>query len=336
MIVLCLPLASARAGDVTGRWTGVAETTQNGATQQFPVLLKLVQSGDGITGSAYVEGKDWPIEHGKADGARVELVLVVPNDTIRFKLLLAGDRLTGTITGGKPDGPVVTLDLKRKVVAPPAFDLSGKWSGAVSHRGDKSLPIVFQFRQAGNRLAGEVIGNDGVARAFEDGEIDGAMLTFSLNDTRSADNLRFALVAAGDTITGFGAGDKGGKESLLDISVTRVAKAAGVTGGSDPAGEWSGSVEVEERGQSKNYPLGFRFQRDGSSITGVVVTEQSKLLKIQEGTLIGNRLTFTIDSGSEHVRFTLTIDGDNLTGQAVTSRSGSDSAEKITAVRRVK
>jgi hypothetical protein len=75
---------------------------------------------------------------------------------------------------------VATLTLML-VLCLPAFaaDVDGKWSGTVTTpNGD--LPVTFNFKADGEKLAGSTTGFDGAEVAISDGKVDGKNITFKI------------------------------------------------------------------------------------------------------------------------------------------------------------
>jgi hypothetical protein len=321
---------SARA-DVTGRWMGSARVNEGGTPKQVPISITLAQHGDEVTGSVLVEEKDSPIASGRnEEGRRVRFRVSLANEEVQFDLTINGDRMAGKATSTKgADGVVVEVELTRKVLARPVTDTSGVWSGTLSGKGE-SLPIRIEFHQSGNAVIGVATAKDKDAPLK--GEIDGAKLTFQA-DT-GGEKVRFALIVTAENMSGFAALAGGGKEAVLDVELTRTAKAAATRTGV-VSGQWAGTLDIEEQGTVKHYPIRFRLAQSGNALTGSLVNEDGAEFPIQTGSVRGNHVEFEMDAKSEHVRFRLSIDGDRLTGESIQSRGGSQTSARISAVRRI-
>ncbi len=219
--VLFFSLAALLPADVTGRWTGTAEPPAgNGEQKQFPLIVTLTQRGADVIGSAFVDDKDWPIESGKVQGDRLTFQVNVKSDVVRFELDLAGDRLTGKASvAGKQDE--VRINLARKAGKPPALDLTGRWSGAITRAGEPDVQVTIEFRQTGNGVDGRVMIR-GDSWTLSEGGIDGSKITFRI--VRQGEQARFALVATADQLIGFTAVKKGDSEMLGDVELNRDTK----------------------------------------------------------------------------------------------------------------
>jgi hypothetical protein len=320
---------SARA-DVTGRWTGSARVNEGGTAKQLPISMTLTQHGDEVSGSVFVEEKDWPIASGRSEaGRRVQFRVTLPNEAVQFDLTITGDRMAGKATSTKgADGLVVEVELTRKVLARPVTDTSGLWSGTLSGKGE-SLAIRIEFHQNGNDVLGVATAKDKDVPLK--GEIDGAKLT--LHADAGGERVRFALIVTPENMSGFAALTGSGKEAVLDVELTRTAKAAATNTG-NVSGQWAGTLDIEEQGTVKHYPIRFRLAQSGNALSGSLVNEEGAEFPIQSGSVRGNHVEFEMDAKSEHVRFRLTIDGDRLTGESIQSRGGSQTSARISAVRR--
>lgn len=329
MVVLSLLGCLAARADVTGRWNGSARYGEDGKSKEDPISMTLVQRGDTVTGSVRVEDKDLQIAEGRSeDGGRLRFKVNIPNDTIQFDLTIAGDRMTGKVTSAKESDKAVEVDLTRKVLARPALDVTGVWSGMLTGKGE-SMPINIEIRQSGNEVAGIATSRGRSAPLV--GEMDGAKLTFHAE--AGSEKVRFALIVTPENMSGFAASEADGKAVVLEAQLTRTAKATGPSGGG-VSGQWMGTVEVVEGGTVKHYAMRFRLAVSGSVLTGSVVNEDGNEYPIQHGSVEGNRVEFEMEPKGAHVRFRLTVEGDRLTGESVESLGGSETTMRITAVRR--
>jgi hypothetical protein len=292
--------------------------------------MVLTQRGGEVTGSVVVDDKDWPITEGSSEaGGRLRFRVSVPGDTVQFDLTVTGDHMTGKATSAKESGPGnVEVDLTRKVPARAAVDTTGVWSGTMSGKGE-SLPITIEFQQKGNDIAG-VATVKGRSAAIQ-GEMDGAKLTFRAE--QGSEKVRFVVIVTPDNMSGFAAVEGHDKETVVDVELTRTAKAAGA-GNGGASGQWIGTAAVNERGTEKHYTVRFRLAQSGTSLSGALVNEEGAEFPLRSGSVDGNRVEFEMDAKGEHVRFRLQIDGDRLTGESTQSRGGAETSSRISAVRR--
>jgi hypothetical protein len=289
-----------------------------------------VQHGDVISGSVFVEGKDWPIAAGQSEeGRRVRFRIDIPNDAVQFDLTITGDRMSGKAVSAKEAGREVQFELTRKVPAEPAIDTSGVWSGTMTGKGE-TISITIELRQTGNEVMG--IGTAKGRDVPLQGEVDGAKLTFQ--GEGGGDKLRCALIVAPERMSGFAAVEGHGTAGVLDVELTRTARpvAAGAGGVS---GQWTGLVDVEDQGIVKRYAIRLRLMQNGNALTGSLVNEDGAEFPLQAGSVQGSRVEFEMDAKGEHVRFSLMLDGDRLNGKSVQSRGGRETSARISAVRRI-
>jgi hypothetical protein len=179
--------------------------------------MTLMQRGGEVTGTVFVEDKEWQIAEGRtADSGLLGIRIEVPNDVVHFELRVAGDHITGKATGEKdPKDPAVEVDLTRNVPARPAFDISGTWSGTMAGKGE-SIPLTIEFHQKGGEVSGVAKAKDKDAPLK--GEMNGAKLTFVVES--GSEKVRFALIATPKTISGFAAVQGHTNAVVLDVELT--------------------------------------------------------------------------------------------------------------------
>jgi hypothetical protein len=107
------------ATGVTGKWTGnftIAASSHGGPESPVAAVLTLQQDGANITGTAGAAvGPQHAISKGKIDGSKVTLEVQEGAMTVKFDLVLAGDRMTGEVnmTGGQGPSGKAVLDVTR-------------------------------------------------------------------------------------------------------------------------------------------------------------------------------------------------------------------------------
>ena len=316
--------------DVTGQWNGSARFHEGGKEKQSSISMTLVQKGNEVTGSVLVENKNWQITAGRNDdGGRVRFRVNVPNDEVQFDLTITGDRMSGKATSAKGSEGEAVVELTRKVLALPAIDASGVWTGTMSGKGE-NLPAVLEFHQSGNEVLGTITLSNRAA-PFR-GEMDGAKLT--LHAEESGEKVRFALIVTRETMSGFAGVEGKGKDAVFDVELMRSAKPTAASK-SGVSGQWIGTVDVDQQGTVKHYTVRFRLAQSRNTVSGSLVNDDGAEFAIQTGSVEGNRVEFEMDAKGEHVRFRLTLDGDKLTGESIQSRGGTQTSARITAVRRI-
>ena len=97
-VIILASLAFAAAADVTGKWTGSFDATgPDGSANEGTAVINLKQTGTELSGAAGpTEGEQYPITKGSVSGEKVTFeVQRGENQTIKFDLVLDGDRLRG-------------------------------------------------------------------------------------------------------------------------------------------------------------------------------------------------------------------------------------------------
>jgi hypothetical protein len=76
---------------------------------------------------------------------------------------------------------VLAMVLAMTLLAAPAFaaDVDGKWTGTMSTPGG-DFPITFNFKAAGDKLTGTMLGMDGMEIAIANGKIEGDKISYSV------------------------------------------------------------------------------------------------------------------------------------------------------------
>ena len=102
--------------NVSGKWSGTFSVTRsNGESKDSTALLILKQNGNEITGSIGPgEDEQYTIDSGKLDGDKLTIESEHNGMAIKFKLVLADDRITGEAamsTG--TDTATAKVDVKR-------------------------------------------------------------------------------------------------------------------------------------------------------------------------------------------------------------------------------
>ena len=101
-------------------------------------------------------------------------------------------------------------------------------------------------------------------------------------------------------------------------------------GAADATGKWSGTLNVTTPdGGQRRSPVLLVLKQDGTKITGTGGRDASDRRDIQEGKIEDNKLTFVIEAGESPIHFVLTLDGDELNGNASRTREGEKETAKI-------
>ena len=109
---------AAQTTDLTGNWNATfTRTAATGQTQSITFTFHFTQKGKELTGTIGPEPeRQWKVEKGVVDGAKVTFQVQQPNGPLRvFVLTLAKGRLQGMQKLELPDGQSaeVTVDAER-------------------------------------------------------------------------------------------------------------------------------------------------------------------------------------------------------------------------------
>ena len=104
--------------DVTGKWTGSFQITRSsGESNDSTALLMLTQKGGEITGTAGPnEDKQLSIKGGKIEGDKITFEVSDNGHTIKFALMVAGDKMSGeaNMSGDDGESAKAKLDVTRQ------------------------------------------------------------------------------------------------------------------------------------------------------------------------------------------------------------------------------
>ncbi|HET6180684.1 MAG TPA: hypothetical protein VFE61_27445 [Candidatus Sulfotelmatobacter sp.] len=94
--VVLILLATAMAGDLTGKWSGSFKV--DGGDHNVPQLFIFKQDGNKLTGSGGPDqSEQYPIENGRVDGDRVRFELTTGEWGFTYDLKADGTKLTGSL-----------------------------------------------------------------------------------------------------------------------------------------------------------------------------------------------------------------------------------------------
>lgn len=118
LLAFALPLCA--VADVTGKWSGSFEFTQDGETHTETAYLILKQDGAALTGSGGPnEESQMAIRNGKVDGIKITFEIALDeNRVMSFAFQSDGDTLTGNVSGpDKETGTTRTAKMSLKRLA---------------------------------------------------------------------------------------------------------------------------------------------------------------------------------------------------------------------------
>jgi hypothetical protein len=116
-LALLLSAATMMAADLTGKWRGSFETTNdNGETRKGSAYFDLKQEGTTVTGVAGPnESEPHQVKNGKFENNKFTFTVLAGDDDMKVELLLEGDELKGQATRqGDTGARIAKLVLKRE------------------------------------------------------------------------------------------------------------------------------------------------------------------------------------------------------------------------------
>lgn len=96
IVLLLLPLCTAFAADLTGKWSGTFRAT--GADHDIPQLFILQQDGAGLHGSGGPDqSEQYPIENAVINGDKVTFELTTGEWRFSYRLRVSGGEMSGDL-----------------------------------------------------------------------------------------------------------------------------------------------------------------------------------------------------------------------------------------------
>ena len=111
-----------------------------------------------------------------------------------------------------------------------------------------------------------------------------------------------------------------------------VALAVAVLSGADATGTWVGTL-TPEGADGGGLPARLVLKQDGQTLTGTAGPDAGEQRPIENGKAENGKLTFDLPNDASVMRFTLTQDGDTISGDVVREREGQTQKAKL-AVKR--
>jgi hypothetical protein len=112
ILLLCVAALAVPEADVTGTWSGSFNMTgPDGQTRNSSALLILKQSGAAISGTVGPhENERLEITRGTIEGDKIKLAVEQDGRTLKFDLVLAAGRITGSVEMGR-EGRTLTAKI---------------------------------------------------------------------------------------------------------------------------------------------------------------------------------------------------------------------------------
>ncbi len=106
--------------------------------------------------------------------------------------------------------------------------------------------------------------------------------------------------------------------------------AAGALSAADASGRWRGTLTPEGGNES---PALVILKQAGEALTGSGGGDEQDRHEITNGRVSGDKVTFEIASGGGGMKFDLTLNGDELSGQVTRERRGQVQTAKLSLKR---
>lgn len=194
-----------------------------------------------------------------------------------------------------------------------AADATGTWKGAFDFEGT-SVPLTFHFAVAdGGAVTGTVEGMPTTPSELHDGKVDGGTVTFWVSTDYQGQSYKIlfkgTFSAAGNQIA-FTLGTEDGTWGS-QMTVTRSAETAPAPAGADITGTWKGSFAA----QGTNYSLTLHLASAAGAVTGSVEGLPTTPAQIHEGKLVGDTVTFWLNTDYMGQAYKLLYKGKISSGQ---------------------
>ncbi len=105
---------------------------------------------------------------------------------------------------------------------------------------------------------------------------------------------------------------------------------AGLAAAADATGKWSGSFVVTLDGETRDSTAFLDLKQEGTKITGQAGPNSERLNAIKVGTIEGNKIKLEVpQENGPTIHFELTINGDQITGEAKGEGDGRKMSAKV-------
>jgi len=104
---------------------------------------------------------------------------------------------------------------------------------------------------------------------------------------------------------------------------------------SDATGKWTGTVTVAPPATDGSFPVILILKQDGNKLTGTGGPDAGEQYPLSDGKVENGKITFEVPAGGAVMKFSLTLDGDEIKGD-VTRQSGDEKQTAKLAVKREK
>jgi hypothetical protein len=191
---------------------------------------------------------------------------------------------------------------------------SGKYKGIAKSEAMGDLPITVDLKHAAGKLSGAIETAQGSA-PITGGTIDEATgavkLTFDAGGTEGTVTATFkdGVISGKWDLGGMGGPLELKKEGAVAAPAPSTAPAAGGAVASF-AGDWDCSADAA----GQTIPFTLKLKQEGDKVTGESTSEQGTT-PITNGKIVGNKLTFSLDTPQGAIGFTSELKDGKLVGK---------------------
>jgi hypothetical protein len=238
----------------------------------------------------------------------------------KFALKQEGSNLKGSVEYDL-GGQTGTLDVTggRAVAGGGKID-EGTWDLDIQTDDGQTLKAALTLKKEGDKLGGKFVGVDGTEAKIDEAAVKDGELAFKVTLDFQGSELvaKFKLKPVDAGAKGTVDYDLGGQTGTLDVIAKRPAGDSGKL-----AGKWDVDVTTDD-GQTLKSSV--KIEVDGDKIKGVAQTPDGKEVKLEDGKIEGEEVSFKINVDFEGTalvaKFKGKVTGDKIKGQVDYDLSG--------------
>jgi hypothetical protein len=188
-----------------------------------------------------------------------------------------------------------------------AAEVAGTWKLTVETQNGTGERVL-KLKQDGEKLTGTITGREGNEIAIQEGTLKGNDLQFTITFERDGQQVKrtYKATLSGDSLKGT---IEGGDNPRSFTGARQAAEATEAI-----AGTWNLTIEAT----NQTYHPTVTLAQEGEKLTGTFKTEEGTEVKVMNGSLKADAISFAIDltvNGNEmHLEFTGKRDGKALKG----------------------
>ena len=218
-------------------------------------------------------------------------------------------------------------------------DATGTWTWAFPGRDGNTFNQTAKLKQDGEKLAGSVTGRQGAESPIENGKVVGNELSFTLTRDFGGTKIvsKYSGKLDGDTLKGKIATERDGETNERDWEARREKAAGAAATPAAPAamakaaGTWQFKRARDDGSEMKSV---LKLKQDGEKITGTNTWNDGPEVPIEEASLRGDTIAFTItrerDGNKMTARYNGKLEENKITGTVSANVGGEDRTFDIT------